>query len=109
MILKRFFKRGLEFNIRTILRPTELANDKSPVIETILHAADYSEKTFRMKCDQIMLLQPTYPIRDEQEITKAINFFEKNNLHSLVSVVNMKEHPCECISIYNQNNDDWQF
>ena len=49
------------------------------------------------------------PIRDEQEITKAINFFEKNNLHSLVSVVNMKEHPCECISIYNQNNDDWQF
>ena len=102
-------ERGLEFDIRTILRPRELANDKSPIIETILHAADYSEKTFGMKCDQIMLLQPTYPIRDELEIRKAITFFEENNLHSLVSVVNMKEHPCECISIYDQNDYAWQF
>ena len=106
---KEILQRGLEFNIRTILRPSELANDKSPVIDSILHAADYSEKTFRMKCDRIMLLQPTYPIRDEQEIKKAINFFEKHNLNSLVSVVNMKEHPCECISIYNQNHNGWQF
>ena len=106
---REILQRGEEFDIRTIQRPSELANDNSPVIETILHAADYSEKNFAMKCDQVMLLQPTYPIRDELEIRKAIRFYEGNNLLSLVSVINMKEHPCECISIFNQNYDDWKF
>ena len=106
---RAILQRGEEFNIRTILRPNELANDTSPIIETILHSADYSEKNFGMKCDQIMLLQPTYPIRDELEIKKALRFFHENNLLSLVSVVDMKEHPCECINIYDQINNDWQF
>lgn len=105
----KILQRAEEYGIRKILRPKELANDKSPIIETLLHAADYSEKYFGISCDQIMLLQPTFPLRDVLELRNAIKFFEKNNLCSLVSVVSMKEHPCECISIDNENYQDWKF
>ena len=52
---KNILERGEKYGIRTILRPKELATDHSPIIETILHTANYSEKYFSMNCGQIML------------------------------------------------------
>ena len=56
-----------------------------------------------------MLLQPTFPIREVSELKRAITFFEENKLNSLVSVFEMKEHPCECISVHRENYEDWKF
>ena len=100
-------QRGLEYGIRTILRPRELATDDSKVIDTIFHAVNFSKEKFNMVCEEIMLLQPTFPIRNKLELQKALTYFEENNLSSLVSVFKMREHPCDCISIFN--NNEWQF
>ena len=105
----QILQRGKEYGIQTILRPRELAKDNSPIIETILHASNYSEKYLKMKCDQIMLLQPTYPIRDVVELKKAIKFFKEKKLNALVSVVEMEEHPCECIYLNKSDFKDWNF
>ena len=105
----QILQRGKEYGIQTILRPRELAKDNSPIIETILHASNYSEKYLKMKCDQIMLLQPTYPIRDVVELKKAIKFFKEKKLNALVSVVEMEEHPCECIYLNKSDFKDWKF
>ena len=96
-------QRGKEYGIRTILRPRELATDDSQVLDTILHAVNFSKQKFNMVCEKIMLLQPTFPIRNKLELQKALTYFEENNLSSLVSVIRMKQHPCDCISIFNNN------
>ena len=56
-----------------------------------------------------MLLQPTYPIRDVVELKKAIKFFKEKKLNALVSVVEMEEHPCECIYLNKSDFKDWNF
>lgn len=102
-------ERGREYGIKNILRPKILATDTSPIIDTLLHAIKFSENQFNIKCEAIILLQPTFPIRNKLEILNAINFFKENNFNSLISVNKMKENPSECISIFNKNFDNWKF
>jgi len=102
-------KRGQEYGIKSILRPKILATDDSPVIETILHAIDFIEIETNTKCEAIILMQPTFPIRNKMEILNAIKLFKENKLSSLISVNQMKEHPSECISIYDNDFENWEF
>ena len=46
-----------------------------------------------------MLLQPTSPIRNINEINSAIEFYRKNNLQSLLAFVKC-ESPYECIEFF---------
>lgn len=102
-------ERGREYGIRNILRPKKLAKDNSPIIETLLHAIDFAVDEFNIQFEAIILMQPTFPIRNKLEILNAISIFKTNNLSSLVSVNKMKEHPSECISIFNNNFKNWKF
>ena len=105
----KILERGKKYGIRTIHRPKELASDRAQIIDTIFHTVNFSKSNFNMKCENIMLLQPTFPIRKTSELKEAISYFEENNLSSLVSVLRMKEHPCDCISIFNDNFDEWKY
>lgn len=71
-------------------RHTKIAGDKSPVAETIAEILN-GEDGF----DAVMLLQPTSPIRNGQQIDQAIRLFErKPDCNSLISVVPMDDvHP----------------
>ena len=95
---QEILKRGKYYGVNNFLRPKKLASDESPVLETLFHTVSHYEKESQEKIDQIILLQPTFPIRDLLEIKKAIEIFQEKKLSSLVSVTKMKEHPCECIS-----------
>jgi len=69
------------------LRPTELAQDNSPTIDTIIHALDSFEKcgeTF----DVIIILEPTSPLRKRDDIDKAIGTYldHSSETDTLVSV-----------------------
>jgi CMP-N,N'-diacetyllegionaminic acid synthase len=73
-------------------RNAQIANDKSPVIQTILTVLElYGEN----EIDAVMLLQPTSPIRDSKDIEGAIKLFEQNPwANSLISVCEMDDiHP----------------
>ena len=76
---------------------------------TILHTINYFQKDLREEINQIILLQPTFPLRDVLEIKSALNIFKIKNLSSLVSVTKMKEHPCECITISEKDSKVWSF
>ena len=102
-------ERGKLYGIKTLLRPSELAKDDSQIIDTILHAAEASSKNHEIDIENVLLLQPTFPLRDHFEIIKAINLYKKKNFKSLVSIVKMKEHPCECISFNKKNPEKWEF
>ena len=96
---KNIIERGLIHGVRTINRPKKLASDHSKIIDTIFHAVDFTKELYGENIENILLLQPTFPIRDYFEIKCAIDFFYKKDLSSLVSAINMKEHPCECIQL----------
>ena len=70
---------GEERGLKTIFRPKELARDNSPIIDTLLHTIRFSELNFGVKIKDILLLQPTFPIRENAELRKAINFYMDKN------------------------------
>lgn len=65
-----------------IWRPASLADDSTPMVDTVLHALELLPGI-----DSIMLLQPTSPLRDETDIVSAFNLLAGNEVDSVVSVV----------------------
>lgn len=67
------------------LRPPALATDKSPSIDTVIHAVEFYAAQGR-HFDAVCLLQPTCPFRTAQDISAAIKTFRSKNADSLISV-----------------------
>lgn len=71
------------------LRPKELALDESATVDVINHCIDfYGKETY----DLIILLQPTSPLRSQQDIDSAFEYYGNKKAESLVSVCPL-EHP----------------
>ena len=66
------------------IRPAELATDKAGSREVMLHAVDAlsSHKDY----DTVVLLQPTSPFRNPEDIVKALNLFNEKHPDMVVSV-----------------------
>ena len=71
-----------KFNINTISRPKHLAKDGSSTEDAILHFIKKSKIFY----DNIILLQPTSPLRKKNDINNAYNLFMKKKCNSLFSV-----------------------
>ena len=74
------------------LRPEELASDTAKTIDAVLHAIETLRKageTF----DNLVLLQPTSPLRTAEDIDGAVETFYQNNRRSVVSVSEVIDHP----------------
>ena len=69
------------------LRPAELAQDDTPTEPVMLHALDWLEER-GMSFDNIILLQPTSPLRFPHSISGAIEALEQNEADSVVGVCN---------------------
>lgn len=77
-------------------RPDFLATDQASTVDAVLHALEYLSSQGQ-RPENVVLLQPTSPLRTPVEIDSAIELFEQRNLQSLVGVNTMREHPYECI------------
>ncbi|CAN1498807.1 NeuA CMP-N-acetylneuraminic acid synthetase [Burkholderiaceae bacterium] len=89
------------------IRPQEISADSTGMIDTVLHAVSWFEEVRGYLPDQILLLQPTSPLRTQVDIDSAITLFKSENANSLVSVHPMREHPYECILKEDQRK--WSF
>jgi len=78
------------------LRPAHLAIDTARTVDAIFHAEDYYKKR-DIAFDYVVLLEPTSPLRKENDIDDAIKILidDEARADSLVSLgeVHM-EHPC---------------
>jgi len=79
------------------LRPSELATDESLVIDAVLHALDYLADKDGKPPSNVLLLQPTCPLRSVEQVERALECFDEPDVQSLVSVCEMREHPYECV------------
>ena len=56
------------------LRPDELASDTSTTSDVIVHALNYYE-SLGIKYDAVVLLQPTSPLRKENDVKNALDLY----------------------------------
>ena len=70
-------------------RPDELAQDDTSGVAPILHALATLDETF----DYVVLLQPTSPLRQTEDIDKCIELCVEKQAVSCVTVSEVKENP----------------
>ena len=78
-----------KYGARIIQRPAELATDTSPAEGSLLHALFEIER--KRKIDLVVLLQATSPVRDSDDINKAIEIFFSENADSLFSAAILED------------------
>lgn len=75
------------------IRPKRLANDDSPHIDTIIHAINWLKTHDNYFPEYIMLLQPTSPLRTNEDIDKVIDLAIGKDADGIVSVSVSPTHP----------------
>lgn len=87
-----------KYGVEVIDRPTELAKDETPTVDVILHVF----KILKSENVVIVLLQPTSPLRNVQDIDESIKLFLKNDCESVVSVCEASHSPYWGFNIDNK-------
>lgn len=74
------------------LRPEHLAGDDSHIKDTIIHLLDWLEESGD-EIDSFMLLQPTSPLRTEEDVKDAVEMYNAKDAKSVVSVCEAEHNP----------------
>lgn len=83
------------------LRPAKFSLDESPTIEALIHALDFYKKKLKV-FDYLVLLEPTSPLRDKDDIDLAIETLnsKRDIAESIVGVTKVEAaHPAFDIKI----------
>lgn len=75
------------------LRPAQMAEDRSPVVDALRHALTSFERGGGRKVDAVVLLQPTSPLRTSADIDRAIEIFERTGADTVTAVRAARDHP----------------
>lgn len=94
-----------KFNhIATKKRSKRLSMNRSSMNDAMLDLILYLEK-INKKYKNIILLQPTSPMRKYQEIIKCLNLFKKKKLKSLATISTLMENSNEIVV---RNRKNWE-
>lgn len=77
-----------KYGAEIIKRPDELASDTATTFDAVKHTIDNLEKY-----DFIILLQPTSPLRNGNNIDESIELLDVKNANAVVSVCEMDHSP----------------
>lgn len=80
--------------ISHFLRPDFLATDEAKAIDTYLYTIDRLNTEYGYKIEEIMILQPTSPLRSVKDIDSAVELFKNKKADSVVSYTK-EDHPVQ--------------
>ena len=85
------------------LRPSELANDYTSSYDTVLHTIKYYQNNLKKEYDYIVLLEPTSPLRENNDIDNMIEkiIHTQDKFDSITSIGEVHEHPSIMKKIHN--------
>ncbi|MBU0675965.1 MAG: acylneuraminate cytidylyltransferase family protein [Proteobacteria bacterium] len=77
------------------LRPIELAQDKTPTFDAVLHTINYYREIEKRGFDYIVLLEPTSPLRESDDIDSMIEAVvdQAERYDAITSIGEVHEHP----------------
>jgi len=76
------------------VRPSELAQDETPMVPVIRHAVEFVEEQDGLVLDYVCVLQPTEPLRTVDDIKMAVQKITRTGADSVASVCRMDDlHP----------------
>ena len=75
------------------LRPAKLASDTSTSFDAIKHAIDYYRSELGKEFDFVIMLQPTSPLRNTQNISEAIELCLQKEADAVISVCEVDHSP----------------
>ena len=78
-------------------RPANLCSDNASIIDVCIDTHQHIKEKLNIKITDLILIQPTSPIRDYRNLKEAIQFYTKNSLKSLASVSPVIQDPYEII------------
>lgn len=81
-----------KYNIEIVKRPRHLATGKAKTVDAVFHILEDLEKKNYIP-ENIILLQPTSPLRTTQDIDNSIELFSKNKCESVISVCEIDQFP----------------
>jgi len=88
------------YAVESINRPEELASDTATTMDALVHVIENIKERY----DYIVLLQPTSPLRDTNDIDKAIEYLFEKEANSIVSVCEMEHSPLWANTLPNDKN-----
>jgi CMP-N-acetylneuraminic acid synthetase len=91
------------------MRPPELAVDNALAVPTLQHAVLAYEKNKGFEIDVIVMLQPTAPLRNGDDIDLGIRKLLENRADGVISIVSVNNHhPYKMKTINNGYLKDYQ-
>jgi CMP-N,N'-diacetyllegionaminic acid synthase len=77
------------------IRPAELATDTASTYDVIRHALKYAKEVENREYDYIVLLEPTSPLREDDDIDKMLESLlgQSEQFDAIISVGEVTEHP----------------
>jgi CMP-N,N'-diacetyllegionaminic acid synthase len=87
------------------LRPDYLSCDTATSFDTVIHTLDFYKKEFNLSFDYLLLLEPTSPLREDDDIDNMIEKLidQSDNFDSLSSIGEINEHPSIVKKIKDNN------
>jgi CMP-N,N'-diacetyllegionaminic acid synthase len=79
-------------------RPAPLAGDDAPMLAALEHALEWHAREHGNTPEEVLVLQPTSPLRTAADIDGAVARFRQSAADTLASVHRLAEHPCECVA-----------
>ena len=89
-------------------RPKNLSADDSVMVDAVLHGVEWYEQNHNCRITDLLILQPTSPLRKLEDVKSSVEHYISNNIQSLVSVTYMKEHPSICVE-QNIEGKNWEY
>jgi CMP-N,N'-diacetyllegionaminic acid synthase len=83
------------------LRPPELSSDTAGAVETLCHAVHEAEMLDGVTYDVVLIVEPTCPFRQPEDINAAVDLLAAANAGSVVTVsrVDTKFHPDKVLKV----------
>ena len=90
------------YGVESIKRPEHLAQDDSTTVDVVKHVLDVFNESNKYFPEILVLLQPTSPLRDSNDIDEAIKMFLKDgDADALISVSKYNHNPLWSFKIEN--------
>lgn len=75
------------------LRPSALASDTATSLDAVKHTIGFYQSELGRRFDFVVLLQPTSPLRNAQNISEAIELLSEKNADAVISVCEVDHSP----------------